>query len=475
MNPFTIHAQHGTPRRRSVSHGLICAVILLAAGASPARADTRDLPKELNESTGVTRADVERATAKKELSLFDAYALTLGGAEKVAITHEDYVQALARRRQAIGSFLPRVSLKAQKMFPDNDPANRTTYYGTGVNLYARQPILTGLDEWATLKLARTDLALKKNRIAESASNLLLDVARAFYRLIQVEKGIANRETTIALHRKMLAELNRRVALGRSRRSEVLRTLSQVAKLEAEIKSQKNELARARLDFAAVTNIPAGRDLADYAHIADPAAPVEPKAALARRWDVKSSEREEELARARLLAARGGHLPSVYLEGNYRLYQLHEQGTRDYYFALGAELPIFTGGITSARVSEAESLVKQAGLRKSLVARTAEQDIADAVQSFESTRGECEAFRKALESAESNYAVTLNEYRLSLVTILDVITSLTFLQAARDDYDRVLLQHRLDRVRLGIATGEFNGAGIAVLRDAAVEQKRGEAK
>ena len=425
----------------------------------------------ISETAGVTRADVEKATAKKSLTLFDAYALTLHGAEKVAITGEDYVQSLARRRQALGAFLPRISLKAQKMFPDNDPQNRTTYYGTGVNLYGRQPIITGLDEWASLKLARSDLALKKTRIAESATGMLLEVARGFYRLIQIEKSIGNKDETVALHRKMLNELNRRVALGRSRRSEVLRTLSQIAKLEAEIKSQRNELARARLDFAAVTNIPAGRDFADNEMIADPAQTVSTKSALARRWDVKSSAREEEIARARLLAAKGGHLPSVYLEGTYRLYQLHEQGSQDYYFALGAELPIFSGGITSARVSEAESLVRQAELRKTLVTRTAEQDIVDAVQSYESTKGETEAYRKALDSAENNYASTLNEYRLNLVTILDVLTSLTYLQSAHDDYDRVMLQHRLNRVRLGVATGEFNGAGISVLRDAAAQSKQ----
>ena len=57
----------------------------------------------------------------------------------------------------------------------------------------------------------------------------------------------------------------------------------------------------------------------------------------------------------------------------------------------------------------------------------------------------------------------NEYRLNQVTILDVLTSLTNLQTVRDDYERVLLQLKLNRVRLGIAVNEFTGEKIKILR------------
>ncbi len=435
-----------------------CSFALPALGA--------DGPPRLNalisEATGVTAGDVDKAEGKKTLTLFDAYALTLGNAEKIAISVEEYAQSLARRWQALGAFLPRVSLKAQKMYPDNEPSNRTTYYGTGVSLYGRQPIVTGLDEWALFSYARHDKLLKKIRLSETASDLLLDVARSYYRLLQVEKGLKNREEMAGHYRRMLGELNRRVALGRSRKSEVLRTRSQISKLEAEIKSQKNELARARLEFNVVTGIPPDVTLDENEPTSTDFSGEEGDA-MARRWDVKAAAREIELARARLLAARGGHLPSVYLEGSYKLYQKHDMGGRDYFFALGAELPLFSGGIVSARVEEAESMVKQAKLRDSLVRRSARKDIVDALQSYESSKNEMAAYKEALDSAVNNYAVTLNEYRLNLVTILDVLTSLTFMQSARDDYDRVMLQHRYNRVRLGVATGEFNGNGIGALR------------
>ena len=61
-----------------------------------------------------------------------------------------------------------------------------------------------------------------------------------------------------------------------------------------------------------------------------------KALAAGRWDVKAASEEVEAAKSRLCAAWGGHLPSLYLEGTYRIYQEHRAG-RDYYGAIGADV------------------------------------------------------------------------------------------------------------------------------------------
>jgi len=449
----------------------VAAIIVLALSvgllSAPARvrAGSENLQKIFRDVTGIGPEDLKQASRKDVLTLFDAYVLSLHRAEGLPIAGEDYMQAVARRRQAIGSFLPRISLKAQKIFPEDNVRNQSVVNGSGVSLYGRQPIITGLDEWSAFKLARSDIAFRRMQIGDAANAILLDVARSFYQLLQVEFSLKNREEVIGLHRRMLSELHRRVAVGRSRRSEVLKTLSQVAMLEAEVQSLKNERERAIRDFQTVTNTPPGLKIVDYDSMDSPPPLKKAEDALVRRWDIKSSGYELDIARAKLCAARGGHLPSLYLEGAYRLYQENSSGARDYYMGLGAELPIFSGGITSARVREAESLVRQTKLRKSLVTRRALQDITDAAEGYRSSGEEAVAYRKALDAAERNYRSTVREYGLNLVTILDVLTSLTLLRQTRDDYERMVLQHRLDRIRLGVSTGEFTGKGVAVLKNA----------
>lgn len=218
-----------------------------------------------------------------------------------------------------------------------------------------------------------------------------------------------------------------------------------------------------------------------------------------RWDVKVAKAQMEYAKSGVLAAYGLHLPSVYFEGNYFLYQGQQSKTsqwksslqngislnsmssggtgwlsnylnggkptrtRDYYFSLGAEMPIFGGDITFAKVREANSIKRQADLNLSQTMRFARQDVIDSFQIWESSKIEIEAYRKALASAEENYRVVTGEYRLNLVTILDVLTTLTALQSAKEDYERAQLQFKLNRIKLGIAANEFSGGRIRALK------------
>jgi outer membrane protein TolC len=85
----------------------------------------------------------------------------------------------------------------------------------------------------------------------------------------------------------------------------------------------------------------------------------------------------------------------------------------------------------------------------------------------------ESFKKSLDAAENNYRLILGEYRLNLVTLIDVFDALTALESARDDYERTVLEHCQSRVRLGVATGELLGPGIRVLRERAVERSAGQ--
>ncbi len=178
----------------------------------------------------------------------------------------------------------------------------------------------------------------------------------------------------------------------------------------------------------------------------------------RRWDVKAAIEQLESARAGARAAWGGHLPSAYVEGSYYLYQQEISGqdassvqARDYIVSLGAELPLFSGGITAAKVKEAESIERAAGLALSRTLRFAAQDITDSYQRWENSKKEVEALKKVRESVEESNRMVMDEYRMRLVPVLDVLVSITALQSARDDYARAQFQNKLDYIRLEVAT------------------------
>ncbi len=451
-----------------------CIPILLLLLAAPALfADEKDIAPSLRQACGITDEDCRNAEKKSTVGLFDLYALAVRNTEKMKIESENVVQAEARRDQAIGSFFPKISLRATKALPGNDHGqNFSPGFRTGVLLYGRQPIITGLDEWSRLKGTKHDIRLRSYTLCYTATRLLYDIAYGYYNVLQIGTSLESRNEVLKLYTKNLQELQRRVGLGKSRQSEVLRTRSQIYKIEAEIRSLTNELERARLLLATLTGVPMeGREIRGIADIPAPAdIRAKVKALVDARWDIRAASEEVKYSEAQLLAAKGGHLPSLYLEGAYRIYQPNATGP-DYYFGLGAEIPIFSGGIVSAKIRESESALRQSELRLKNARRTAEQDIVDSYQSWETSGQEEEAYRRAYLAARENYQTSLNDYRYNLVTILDVITSLTSLQSAQDDYARIMLQHKLNRVRLGIATSEFSGEGIRLLRQNGTDQKK----
>ncbi|TAL33145.1 MAG: TolC family protein [Spirochaetes bacterium] len=457
----------GIPRTpgRSVTI-LLCGLVLCALGAAAAGAKDDDVKSLIIGASGVSDADADTARGKESLSLFDFYALAVKNTERLALEAEGAVQSQARRDQALGSFLPRLYLRGAYLFPQSESKMSSASTKSYVSLYARQPILTGLQELASYMAARSDVKLREMNVRYAASQLLLDVASGYYRVIRAEKSLATSREVLKLYRDMLGEINYRVALGRSRPSESLRINAQIFRLEADITALEDGLADTRLVLGTLTALGPDFRIAEIEVLPEPAYdPATERTVVASRYDVLAAIQQIEVAKAGVLQAEGGHLPSVYLEGNYLLYQRHHTGT-NYYGGLGVELPLFLGGATSARVRESESAQRQAELRLSTVTRAAYEDVQGAYRAWMLSRREYEAYRKALDSAQDEYKTSNYEFQMKLVTLLDLLTSLASYQNAKDDYQQAALQFGFNRVRLGVAVNEFAGGGVAVLRNAA---------
>ncbi len=433
--------------------------ILLPALVIPAgAADVRDL---LLTTTGLTESDIKSASSSSRIDLFDLYALAVSGTERLAIEGENAIQADYRMWQTIGALLPSVSLKTTRYLQEDDPA--VSGRKSGMLLYARQNLVIGLDQYAGIKGNCSERLIERYRLGHAAGMLLLDLAQVYLEALKIEKTLMNREKVLENYRGISAELKRRVAVGRSRQSDLLRTNSQIFRLEAEIQSLQDRKRSALVSLGTLAGLPGAPELDHNLALIAPSAQADSASAIAEsRYDVKAAAEEVALAETRLLGSLDGNLPSVYIEGTYRILQEEKTG-RDYYAGLGVEVPIIDGGVTVSRAMEMRSVKRQAELRLKQTRRASLAEIDDARASFESSLREVESYKKALDAAEADYAAILREYGLNLVTILDVFNSLTDLVSSRDDYEQSLLDKCLNRVKLGVATGEFLGKGIAALR------------
>ncbi len=423
-------------------------------------------------ASGITEKDIKNSRDKEELNLFNVFALSIRHNNPLMVKKEEITIARARKDQAFGSFLPRISLKGALNYPEQ---NRYSSLRSSVYLYARQSIITGLNEISAYRGYRSEIKQRKCELSQYINLLLNDVSMNFYRVSIIMTNLKSKKHILGLYHNVLRELKRRVALGRSRRSEVLRINSEIYSLQSVIKGYETDLASARLSLASLTGIPVNAVLVTGHTLKDPVDPgTTLKKIIDKRWDVRAAREAVKAADNRVLAARGQHLPSIYLEGAYMLHTEKRSG-KDYYASLGAELPLFSGGMVNARIREEKSALKQAELKLAETVKNAGRNITDAYQTWNNSRGEMEAYRLAYVSAEKNYNVIMHEYRLNLVTIIDVFNALTTLSSAKQEYEDSRLRLSYNRIRLGIELNEFSGKGIADLKNAMTEITQKEGK
>ncbi len=438
-------------------------LIISISLASVLYSGDRQFDNLVRSATGISDQDLQAALSSPELTLFDAYALSVRNTETFKMECEKTIQAEARRDQAIGGVLPRFSLKGNYAFPDANSIYSPSTQRSNINLYGKQAITTGLDEWTKISRTKSELKLTEYELKYYAGKSLIDLSVVFYKIIQLDKSISNRKELLALYNKALGELQRRYAIGRSRESEQLRTKAEIYKLEASIKSLEKELAGAKIVLSVLIDKKGDFKLNIGQPLPDPdITEINARLIALKRWDVLAAREYVDSAKANFTAAWGGHIPTVYLEGYLRLYS-DTSSTVTAYGSLGFEVPIYSGGITAAKTREAESMLRQTDLKYKKTLRTATSEIIDAYQNYKNSIETAWSYKFAMDTVKNNYYSIMNEYRLNLVTILDVLTALQNIQLSMDDFEKAELQNRIDRVWLGVAVNEIPGVGMKMLK------------
>lgn len=429
---------------------LLALLMLGGCAGAPVKIADGSVEPTLRQVSGVTTARVSSAQGADALTLWDVYALAVDRTERLAQRAEGLEQSFARRQQATGSILPRVSLRGALQTYDG-----ADEFGKSLSLNARQPLLTGLNEISALKGAPHEIAQRRHELRHEAGRLLLDVTRAFYSVLQLEESRRSNAAIRELTDRQTAELKRRVNLGRSRSSEMLTVKAQLARLDAQLLDVEDRLSQARETLAVLSGIGPDQPLKETD------APQGVDFTLSRaeeeaegRADVAAAKSAVAVADAQVLAAQGGHLPSLALDGNYYLHREGALADTKWDAGLSMDLPIFSGGAVNGRVREAKSRKRQAELALSTVRRQAKQEIRSAYRSLSASLKEVEAYDKALKAAQENYDGISREFKLNLVTHLDVLRALSDLETARDNYQRVRYQALVARVWLGVAVGRL---------------------
>ena len=399
------------------------------------------------------------AGAARNLTLDEAYRLTLKHSEAIAIGQESVAEAMARVDELQSVVLPQLGIRATEVL--QDPAADNLGGGLSgsfvassrpqVNLTLHQNLFTGFREFMALDAAKAQgegLALRKTR----AEHLLyLDVANAYLDLLATQRQIQIRQTIVNVTTDRVAELNDRVRLGRSRSSESLAAQAQLAQVQADLEGMKKQesLAQEVLQFlAGVSDNIAPRDL-DL-----PAAPTLKEAVekSAGRPDVIARRKDVEAARLAADIAGRGMWPVIAADGNYYLERHGFQAPIKWDATISASIPLYSGGAVGAQAKQAEARLRAARQALSLAERQAALEVRSAYEDVTSGVRVTKALEQASNLSEANVKAQTQDYRLGLVNNLDVLGAFNSLEATKLQWDNARIQTLRAAVRLQVAQG-----------------------
>ena len=419
------------------------------------------IEKPLEQVTGLTTADVEKAAPQSQMSFWDVYALAVERTEGLANTAEGMEQAGAQEQQAVASILPQISLNDSKNWQSNqyifgNPNSLFTPLGNAVYLSGTENIFTGLDQVAALQGAGALKEQSRQLFQQGARDLLLSLARSFYSILQLQDSLQSRQETEKLNEQILQQEQEWRAVGRSRNSDVLTTEAQLAQLKGDMEAIHSQISIARDNFVLLSGLDTNQPLVSAEPLPTPPAFTLPDAVakVESRADVLAAKAAVNLADAELLQAHGQHLPSLSFQGKYYLEQEGGSPTPDWNILLTASLPLFEGGGLLAQERMAASKKRQADLQYSLTRRQALQDIRGAYSALATSLREVDAYGKALDAAQKDYEAVAHDRKLALNTNLDVLQSLTQLQTAKNNYNTAHYQTLINSIWLGVATGDL---------------------
>ena len=390
------------------------------------------------------------------LTLDDYFQAALQRSEIIANQVELIHQAEEHYQQANSALLPTVNGVASYTRQDPLPASSPQTPGnlsnqTVTKLTATQPLFRGMREYAALRQSQVLVTAQNQDYQQARTQLYKDVVQSFYAILAFESDIANYEEEVRLNQQREKDIRDRVRIGRSRLSELLNVQSNISTLRAQIELSRGQLRVAREAFAFQSGLPADTSLRDSEAIPEKLEPLpDYLAKLSTRPDIQGIGQRLSAADEGISIARGGHLPTLDLTGNYYFERPGYLDESKWDVQLTLTVPLYAGGSVQSKVREAESQRQQVLLQQSQVSRQADQEIRSLYQSVSSDIAQHDALENATADAKKSYEAQLREYRLGLVTNLDVLQALTSYQQNQRALGRATYVVKSDYLRLQAA-------------------------
>lgn len=421
----------------------ICVAVYLAS-AAPVSSQDRDV-------TVVGSDSVRQVTLGQAVRI----ARALNPELRVAGTNVSVAEF--NRLDAWGNFLP--TFDAGFGYA-NSSTGRLDQTGQGIvatsyffQLTGRYNLFEGFRKFTELNSAQLDLSAQQAQFRQNEFSLLLAVKQAYYDALAFRELVAVESDRVQRQELQLEFVTQQLELGRSTRSDVLRSQVDLNNAKIALLNAENDLRASTFQLGRTIGLDGrvepspGETLA-----AEPLGLSRDEAyriGLRTSPSVVSAEAVAEAAASRVSTAKSAYLPNLNFSGGWAWANTEfPPQSRSWSIALTGSYPLFNGFSRETNVYRAQAAADAAVSEQRAAELQLIVDLDAAYNTIQVATASIELAEQSVELSREDLRVSSERYRLGLATILDLQTAQIAVSQAEVD----LISRRFE-YQLGVASLE----------------------
>ena len=398
----------------------------------------------------------------KDLTLDECISIALSQNPRIVTATQRAIENRERVAVRRGIKLPQIEFRADALTYDRLPPNKEKILGGGTTdvysaLNLSMLLFSSGRAEAGIDAAAARFYASQQELRRSRQDVAFEVNRSYYNVLRLKAILASNHEAVKQMDHYQAVAKEKNEIGKAPKLDVLRAEVQLADVtQAEILSL-NQLDIARLELLNAMGIQ------DQCVLINPISDDTPAAcfnkpdeflqeAFKTNPDYLRTQYLTQAAQRDVTVARSEFGPNLSLIASYNGEGSSTPDVTNWFAGFALNVPIYTGGITRARVGEAKAVVEQNKSTTDLVSQRMTLAVRSAVLSTQDAANRLAATRKSVEQAQEALNIAQEKYSVGLGSTTEVIDTQVALAQAQTNYAQALYDGKVAIAALNYAIG-----------------------
>ncbi len=427
----------------------------------------------------LSAARLNAQTTNVSLTLTEAISIALAQNPDVAEAQSRLQEAEARLLNAKAGGRPTLRVRGaydywtedQRLFPATKNGEPGVFgpHILNADLVASLPLYTGGRVSGDRDSAEWNRQAASHQLVRVQESLVFQVTALFYGLLAQDDLLRSLDTALQSMDEQQRTIQALLDAEKAARVDLLRANVRRSELYERQVRERNHRAVQQRAWAALLGLDDATAPVAQGSLELREVPVCPEAtecmkkALAQRSDYRAAQAAVSAAEAAVRAARSGYRPTLSAQASYGERWMMDASdqpavTNDHVevsrVGLVAEIPLFDGHLTRAKVDEQRARLRGAQERLRKLELQIRYEVETAISDIAAARERVQTTKQAIGQAQESYRIVKEKYDLGKGTMTDVLDAQTALILAETNYARALADLAVADARRRLAVGEI---------------------